>query len=211
MYLVRHGQTAWNAGRKAQGHTDIPLDEQGKEQARLLVDAFATQPFSRILSSDLQRTMMTAGPLAEAHGIPIEQRRDLRERSFGEWEGLPFESIAQKFIEQELFSGQAKEQIRPPKGESLQDVWDRLGAVVDELNQAHEPAVVVTHGGTCGLLLARLLQGTFLTARSFRFDNTGVTTIARRPDSGFHLLTYNDSTHLRHPALSGSVDGTIRS
>lgn len=210
VYLIRHGQTAWNAGRKAQGHTDIPLDEQGIEQAQLLVSAFANQPVARILSSDLQRTLMTAQPLAESFRIEIEPRTDLRERSFGEWEGLPFEQIAQRFIEQELLTGVPKEEIRPPGGESLLDVWHRLKAVDEELNQVHEPTVVVTHGGTCGLLLARLLSGSFLTSRSFRFDNTGVTTIARRPDTGFHLIGYNDSSHLRQPALSGSVDGTIR-
>jgi broad specificity phosphatase PhoE len=210
VYLVRHGQTAWNAGHKAQGHTDIPLDEEGLEQARLLAHAFDERPFTRILSSDLRRAKDTAVPLAERHGIQVEERPELRERSFGDWEGNPYESIAQRFIEQEMFSNEARENIRPPNGESQQDVWNRIDRIAAEIETSHEPLVVVSHGGSSALLLARLLRGTLFTARSFRFDNTGITTVARRPDSGFHLIQYNDSQHLRRPALTGSVEGTIR-
>jgi hypothetical protein len=62
----------------------------------------------------------------------------------------------------------------------------------------------------CSLLLARILRGSPFTSRSFRFDNTGITTVARRPDAGFYLLDYNNASHLREPALTGSTDGTSR-
>lgn len=211
VYLVRHGQTAWNAEQKAQGHTDIPLDDEGRVQAGLLAEAFEQNPFGRILSSDLARARDTAAPLAERHGISVELRPDLRERSFGEWEAKPFEVIAKNFIEQEFLTGRPREEIRPPGGESQLDVWERIERVALELEALSEPAVVVTHGGTCSLLLARMLRGSVNTARSFRFDNTGITTIARRPDGGFHLVRYNDSSHLRQAALlSGSLDGIVR-
>lgn len=211
VYLVRHGQTAWNAEQKAQGHTDIPLDNEGVEQARLLVSAFEGRPFSRILSSDLQRAKATATPLSKRFSIDLELRTDLRERSFGEWEALPFEIIAQNFIEQELLTGQPREELRPPGGESQLDVWSRIERVAAEIEDYHEPLVVVSHGGSCSLLMSRLLRGTPFTARSFRFDNTGIMTLARRPDTGYQLLRYNDSSHLRQSALTGSVDGSSRS
>jgi probable phosphoglycerate mutase len=210
VYLVRHGQTTWNAEQRAQGHTDIPLDGEGQEQARLLANAFDNRPFTRILTSDLGRARTTAAPLAERHEIEPELRPDLRERSFGDWEGEPFEVIATNFTEMGLLSGLPRDEIRPPGGESQLDVWNRLSRVVEDILGAHEPVVVVSHGGTCSLLLARLVNATHLTARAFRFDNTGITTIARRPDGGFNLLQYNDTAHLRQAALSGSVDGTVR-
>jgi 2,3-bisphosphoglycerate-dependent phosphoglycerate mutase len=210
VYLVRHGQTAWNAEQKAQGHTDIPLDNEGLEQARLLVHAFDQRPITRILTSDLERARSTAAPLAGRHAATLVERTDLRERSFGEWEGEPFETIARNFLELAVISGARPEEIRPPRGESQLDVWNRIEGVVAEIENFPEPQVVVSHGGTCAILLARLLRGTLFTARSFRFDNTGVTTIARRPDGGFHLIRYNDASHLRQAALSGSVDGTSR-
>ncbi|MFI5385230.1 MAG: histidine phosphatase family protein [Fimbriimonadales bacterium] len=211
VYLVRHGQTAWNAEQRAQGHTDVPLDEEGTRQAELLVTAFEQRPFSRILTSDLQRARATAKPLAEKYGVKVEERTDLRERTFGEWEGQPFEMIAKYFIEQELLTGKPREEIQPPDGESQADVWRRVEKVAQEIEAYHEPQVVISHGGSCSLLLSRLLRGTMFTARSFRFDNTGITTIARRPDGGYHLIRYNESSHLRRPALiSGSVDGTVQ-
>jgi broad specificity phosphatase PhoE len=209
VYLVRHGQTAWNAERKNQGHTDIPLDEQGLEQARLLAASFDS-PIARILTSDLRRAVMTAEPLAARHGVDIEVRKDLRERCFGAWEARPMEKVAQNFIEQELLTGRPREEIEPPDGESLLHVWGRLDKVVREIEASHEPMAVICHGGSGAVLLSRLLHGTLATSRSFRFDNTGITMIARRPDGGFHLMRYNDSSHLREQALSGSTDGVAR-
>jgi broad specificity phosphatase PhoE len=191
-------------------HSDIPLDDTGREQAQRLVEAFRDRPVCRIISSDLQRAWMTATPVAEAHGLEIEQRRELRERGFGDWEGQPFEVIAQRFIELELKTGAPREELRPPGGESQQDVWDRLEVIAEEIETFHEPTLVVTHGMACSLLLARILRGSPFTSRSFRFDNTGITTVARRPDAGFYLLDYNNASHLREPALTGSIDGTSR-
>src|SRR5947209_8344438 len=116
VYLVRHGQTAWNAERRYQGHTDIPLDEHGLEQARLLANALSEEPIARVLSSDLQRARMTAAPMATLHGIEVTVRADLRERCIGAWEAQPMENVAEHFIEQELATGQQREEIQPPGG-----------------------------------------------------------------------------------------------
>lgn len=208
--LIRHGQTAWNAEQRAQGQTDIPLDEEGREQARLLAEGLDDQPLARVLSSDLQRAFMTAEVLARPRNLTLEARPDLRERAFGQWEGVPFLEIRKRFTEEAMLAGLERSRIRPPGGESQQDVWNRLDPVVADLRATLESTAVVTHGGTCALLLARLLGSTLETAAAFRFDNTGVTTIERRPDGGFQLLAYNDVTHLRRPALAGSVDGAVR-
>ncbi|HVT13945.1 MAG TPA: histidine phosphatase family protein [Fimbriimonadaceae bacterium] len=210
VYLVRHGQTSWNAEGKNQGHTDIPLDESGMEQARLLAGAFDERPFTRLLCSDLQRAWMTAEPLAQRHGVVIETHLSLRERSFGEWEGLPMERVAANFIELGLLHGLAREAVRPPGGESTEDVWNRLTPAVKEIEGCHEPVVVICHGGSGAILLSRLLNANASTTRAFRFSNTGITTLARRPDGGFQLFAYNESGHLRNEALAGTVDGVVR-
>ncbi len=209
VYLVRHGQTAWNAERRAQGHTDIPLDAEGERQTRFLAESYGPDAgIRRILSSDLKRSLDTAQALAGRLNIDVEVRHDLRERTFGDWEGEPFEKIAQNFIDTSLLTGDSVEEIRPPNGESQLDVWNRLEIVSNEIAASAEPMMVIAHGGCAALLLSRLLRGTLYTARSFRFDNTGVTTIGRRPEGGFHLLRYNDTSHLRQTSLTGSVDGS---
>ena len=201
VYLVRHGQTAWNAERRYQGHTDIPLDETGIEQASLLAEAFAALPVARVLASDLGRARMTAEPLGSGLSVPIVTRKDLRERCIGDWEAMPMESVARLFREAEKESGLSREEVRPPNGESLVDVWNRMEAVAHDIESYAEPQAVIIHGGSGAMLLARLLRASVFTARSFRFDNGAITTIAKRDDGGFQLVRYNDSDHLRRHSL----------
>jgi len=209
VYLVRHGQTAWNAERRYQGHTDIPLDERGLEQARLIAAAFEDRPISRILSSDLNRARATAEPLAKGMGILVETRRDLRERCIGDWEALPMEQVSRFFREAEIESGNSREEVRPPNGESKVDVWNRLEAVARDIEEFSDPQAVIVHGGSGSMLLSRLLRASVYTARSFRFDNGGITTISRRADGGFHLVGYNDAAHFLDTVLpSGGFGGS---
>src|SRR5579885_891994 len=97
LYLVRHGQTAWNAQEKAQGHTDVPLDETGKIQAQRLAELLEGSRIDLILTSDLQRSKETAQVIADRFGAPLEATELLRERSFGEWEGLPYTEVGRRF------------------------------------------------------------------------------------------------------------------
>jgi 2,3-bisphosphoglycerate-dependent phosphoglycerate mutase len=211
LYLVRHGQTAWNAELKAQGHTDIPLDPQGREQAELLGRSFAEISLAEVLSSDLCRSAETAAPIARSCEAALRLDEALRERSFGQYEGLPFSEVTQQMARRALECSLDPYEVCPPGGESMRDVWERLSPVLDLIRESQGPLALVTHGGTCGLLLARLVQGTLATARSFRFANTGVTELERRPDGTFAIVRYNDTAHLQMGrALSGSVDGATR-
>lgn len=88
LFLIRHGQTAWNTAGRAQGHTDEPLDECGLWQAQQLAQTFQKGTLDLVLTSDLQRSRMTAEVLADAAKAPIEVDPLLRERSFGELGGI---------------------------------------------------------------------------------------------------------------------------
>ena len=210
LYLVRHAQTAWNAEHRAQGHTDIPLDSIGRAQAMMLGHRFAAKRIDRILSSDLQRAHETAKPIAEATGAEIELVENLRERSFGDWEGDPFQQISDRWPELEAIQGKDRLELRPPNGESFVDVWQRLDPIAQRLENEMGNIVVVTHGGVCGLLLAKLIQGTVGTSRAFRFGNTSITKLERRPEGLFMIQYYNETSHLQEEVMAGSVDGTLR-
>lgn len=97
--LIRHGITDWNLVRRYQGHTDVPLNEQGREQARELAMMLEKMPIAAIYSSDLVRAYETAKIIAEGRSIPIYKLRELRETHFGNWEGLTIEEIHEKFPE----------------------------------------------------------------------------------------------------------------
>ena len=80
---IRHGQTAWNAAARIQGHTDIELDDTGQWQARRVAQALGDEDLQAIYSSDLARARDTAAPLAALHGLPVGIDEGLRERGFG--------------------------------------------------------------------------------------------------------------------------------
>ena len=208
LYLVRHAQTAWNVEGRCQGHSDICLDECGESQARLLASRFVPAvPVGAVYTSDLLRCRSTAEPLAESLGVPLIVDERLRERCFGDWEGMNYPEVIGLLSQ----SGDEFTQVRPPNGESMQDVWDRLGSLADDLRALERSVVVVAHGGSGTLLLSRLINGTLETARSLTFQNTAVTELEKRHNGVLSMRRYNDVSHLLGAeSLGGSVDGTHR-
>ncbi|MFQ3586657.1 MAG: histidine phosphatase family protein, partial [Fimbriimonadaceae bacterium] len=171
---------------------------------------FRPERVPRILSSDLKRSLQTAEAVAQTLGVSVETSAALRERSFGEWEGLNFAELHARY-EAHGAPDTPQHEIRPPGGESMVDVWNRLDAVVEMIRAHEDDLLVVTHGGTVSLLLAKLICGTIQTARSFRFGNTALTELRRRPDGRVLLLRYNDTTHLDgQPTIDGNLEGASR-
>lgn len=159
--LWRHGRTAYNATTRMQGSIDIPLDDVGRwqvEQAAAdLARRFAP---SRVVASNLGRAIDTAGYLAELVDVPVETDPRLRERSFGEWEGLSLEEIAERWpTEYEIW----KRGEDPARGgaETRAAVAERVAEVVAELAATldrEETLVVVSHGAAISLGITTLLE-----------------------------------------------------
>src|SRR5688500_9075185 len=97
--LVRHGETDWNLERRVQGHSDRPLNDTGRRQAIELATALGDEPVDAIYSSDLVRAHETARILAERRGLGVTVIPELREKSFGTWEGLTDREVLQRFPE----------------------------------------------------------------------------------------------------------------
>lgn len=93
LYVTRHGQTDWNEQGRIQGKIDIPLNEQGRAQARKTRDLLAHTPFDVIITSPLQRAVETATIINEAHGVKQYEDERLSERGFGTWEGHPYQKL----------------------------------------------------------------------------------------------------------------------
>lgn len=196
LFLVRHGQTEWNHRGLAQGHTDIELDEEGRLQSARLANSIEDEPLDWVLSSDLKRSTQTA----QALGRPVEFDPALRERSFGDWEGIPYEQVRERLSQTD----------QPPNGESFEHLWTRIGAAAQRIRERKGNGLVVTHGGACAVLMAHLLGGNEKTSRGFRFSNTGISCLHRRPDGSFVLIQYNDCRHLDRISLSGDLQGVHR-
>src|SRR5215471_17237116 len=88
LLLVRHGETDWNAVGRLQGHTDRPLNDFGRRQARQLAEELEDETLAAIYASDLARARETAEIAGERLGLPVVLDPDLREKDWGTWEGL---------------------------------------------------------------------------------------------------------------------------
>jgi glucosyl-3-phosphoglycerate phosphatase len=155
LVLWRHGQTAWNAERRFQGHSDVPLDETGREQARDSARYLAAMQPNAIFSSDLARAAETAAYLGGLTGLPVHAEKDLRERGGGSWEGLTDKEIRERYPD-------AYAAWVPTDGEPIGAVADRVaaafGKIADGLDGTRDPlAVVVCHGAAINLGISRLL------------------------------------------------------
>ena len=209
LYLVRHGQTDWNVQKRAQGHTDRPLDTIGLQQAKMVGKAFLDLPVERILTSDLRRAHGTAEEISRRTKIPLEVMANLRERGFGEWEGQNFAEIAIRFGFEADFKGVTRNEVTPPGGESFVEVWQRLESVVADVRSQNENTAIVAHGGTCSLLMAMFLNGDVSLSNAFRFSNASINELEPRPDGGLRLIRYNDVSHLAGvDVIHGVADGS---
>ena len=146
--LVRHGQTDWNLEGRYQGQSDVPLNENGRLQARALAQQLQGQYFAAAYTSDLQRASETAGIIAAFIGLTVTPDPRLREINQGEWEGQLVEVIKARFagLWQQRTVDPAS--IRPPGGETVEEVAWRVYAVLDDIARQHPagPVLVVSHG-----------------------------------------------------------------
>jgi glucosyl-3-phosphoglycerate phosphatase len=194
--LWRHGQTIWNAERRFQGQTDIPLDETGEAQAEYAARRLATLRPEAIFSSDLTRATSTAAPLARLTGLAVTTDKDLRERFGGDWEGLTDEEIGERYPAE-------RATWNPPNGEPTAAVADRVRGALARIagTLAHgQLAVVVSHGAALRLGMERLLG---LPEESFGalgpLSNCSWSVLAQRHER-WRLLEHNAGT-LPEPVL----------
>ena len=157
--LWRHGQTTWNAERRFQGQSDIPLDATGQAQAQRAARLLAGLRPDMIVSSDLSRAANTAAPLAQLTGLDVILDKDLRERHGGQWEGLTDTEIRERYPAEHA-------SWNPPDGEPSLTVADRVAAALRRIATAVSEdtrtggsglGVVVSHGAALRLGMSRLL------------------------------------------------------
>ena len=143
IYVVRHGETEWNAVNKVLGRTDIPLNARGLEQALELACALKDLKIDVFLCSPLRRTRQTADAVSNELGIPYKIDNRLIEQNFGKFEGVNRLDREYQEAKREYFA-------RYPGGESFFDVAVRVFPLIKEIGEAN--ALLVTHGGICRII-----------------------------------------------------------
>lgn len=149
LYLVRHGETDWNAAQRIQGSTDIPLNQTGRAQAARTGRLLATRSWDGIVSSPLSRALETASIIAREIGLATPTAvAEIIERHYGEAEGLTYLTLDRRYPKGTTIPGR----------ESREDVAARVLPALGELarTRAGQSIVVVTHGGVIRTLLGHV-------------------------------------------------------
>ena len=143
IYVVRHGETEWNALNKVLGRTDLPLDTIGIEQARELACSLKDLKIDLFLASPLLRARQTADIISSEIGIYFKTDGRLIEQDFGAFEGIDRSAAEYQAAKREYF-------VRYPGGESYFDMASRIFPLIKELEGKN--ALLVTHGGVCRII-----------------------------------------------------------
>lgn len=163
LYLFRHGETDWNAAQKFQGHTDIPLNELGRSQARRLIEPLRRMKIEAVLASDLSRARETGEIVAQALGLPVYHDARIKEANLGDAEGLTWDEIESKMgpetLEKWKSSFARDLDARYPNGETGREVLTRVLSSLEDFSRAQpfHSIGVATHGGVIRRVMHHLL------------------------------------------------------
>jgi alpha-ribazole phosphatase len=197
-YLVRHGETEWNAENRLCGRSDVPLSEAGRRQAESLAERLKPIPFEALYSSPLKRALETARLISELVGLePILDPR-LVELDYGRWEGKTLAEIMKNHSSTFRAWDADPGQVAPPGGESGLEVQQRLLPFLDFLAARHPQGhvLVVFHKTVCRLAICHALgMSPSEYRRRLIVDNAALSIIQARP-YGWQLITFNDTSHL---------------
>ncbi|GER93460.1 alpha-ribazole phosphatase [hot springs metagenome] len=213
LYLIRHGETVGGDEKRYKGSIDVPLSEKGIEQIKKTAKFLSSIPLSAIYTSPLSRALKSAEIIAEGHGLNPIIIPELRERSFGIWEGMTFLEIKEKYpVEFENWVNNPLK-YSPPQGESTIQVRDRVIKALDEiLNKSHHASrithhgllselqtniVIVAHGGVNRVILCHVMG--IPLENIFRIE---------QDNSAINIIEFWDKYPVLHPKKSNDFLGT---
>lgn len=198
--MVRHGESQGNAEGFFAGQTDIPLTALGRQQAQRTADYLRERQIDRIYSSDLIRSMQTAEPTAQLHGLPVLPEEGMREIFAGAWEHLPYSEIPVRYPASRQLWQEHIGLAQPDGGESVAALARRVRATVERL--------VRENPGRCIALFSHALpirsmgcvwQGIPISEmeRLPWSTNAAVSEAVYLPDGSVHFLCYGYDLHQR--------------
>ena len=199
--LVRHGETSMTREGRYSGRGDVPLTDEGQAQAMAAAGRVAgiSRDVAAVVSSPLGRCVRTAELIADqVGGVPVTVLDDLIECDFGEWEGLTFAQVRERWP-REMDAWLASVEVAPPGGESFRAVSKRVRRAVATVLQAYAGGVVVmvSHVTPIKLVLQDALAASDAFLHRLYLDAAGVSTMDAWPDGNVAVRSVNETAHLR--------------
>ena len=198
IYLIRHAEAEGNLFRRAQGHWNGKVTDRGRRQIDALAERFRGVKIDAVYSSDLDRTVATAGALLRGRELELVTTPRLREINMGVWEGEPWGNITYRWPEQMYLFNNEPEKWSVPGCESFGEVQERMTKVILELAAKHEGGTIaaVSHGMAIKIFLMGAMgvhsgEGEPM----LHGDNTAVS-LLEVEDGRISVKYYNDNSHL---------------
>ena len=195
--VVRHGQTVWNTETRIQGQTDSDLTAEGIAQAEAIGRRLARERFDAIVASDLGRAMRTAQIIAAHCKLEVVPEPRLRERSFGQGEGLTYAEVDARWPGVFSRAAHSDPDAAIPGGETRRRFHERIHAAFLALAKAHagRRAVAVTHGGVLAVLYRIVHDIPIAHAHKVAISNASYNAVAFEGDA-WRLEAWDDTAHL---------------
>ena len=198
LYLVRHGETEWNAQGRQQGHTDVALSDQGRQQAQAVARRLSGVTFDAAYSSDLSRARETAEIILGHRPTFLHSTDRLREYHKGVMEGLTVHEYKRRFPEEYQASLVKDLDFAPTGGETIRQTSSRLASFISDLKKQHqdETVLVVGHGGSLRSAVVAIMDLSLEANWKLVMGNCALSVFDIYPDNGVMRL-YNDTSHLK--------------
>lgn len=207
VYLVRHGETVWNAARRIQGQSDSPLTDKGEQQAHQVGERVKSLGITHVIASDLGRTRRTAEIIADACGCTVTLDARLRELNMGCLEQRPLDGLTTEEESWRKALVDGTEGGRIPGGESMEEMATRMHAALNaclDLPAGSRP-LLVSHGMALGVLVSTILGLPAHAERRLRLRNCSISRVDHQQSAwlaaGWVVETAGDVSHLDAPAL----------
>ncbi len=205
VYLMRHGQTAWNKSEIFRGRVDVPLNETGLKEAELAAEYFRGKKVDAVYTSPISRAVQTAERIGGVLGLNVSLHSGITDMSFGEWEGRPIREVEHSDADRFQLWKDAPHLLKIPGGETLADVRARATAALEEVIQRHSEGTVilVTHRVITKVLICAVLGLDDSHFWQIDQDSTAINLI-RCKDGKYALSLMNETCHLK-PLMSGEI------
>lgn len=207
LILIRHGQTEWNTQQRVQGRTDIPLNENGKNQCVAIAKRLQNTKLAGIYSAPLSRSLDTARLIAEHHACHVEVREALTEINFGAWEGKTAEELAAEFPS--LWNDWGwilnPQSCTLMNAETAEEISLRVMVLLDEILNNHKDGgtvAIVSHTMPIKLLTANLIGLPHSRIRSLSLANCAYTELMLNEGKEATLRVWNDTSHLTREIIT---------
>ena len=194
LILVRHALTVDNQKSRLSGHIDSSISEEGKEQIDKITNYLKDFDIDKIYTTTSSRTKDTVKKLSELKSIEIIEKESLNEISFGDFEGLTFDEIKDKYPKEFQDMIEKGYEYKYPNGESLIDSYNRVCIELDNIisNNDDRTILICSHGGTIRNIITYLISNSYKYHWNFKIDNGSVTIL--EVQDGFTVITAMNNT-----------------